>query len=202
MKKLVLASIATTMLSSTAALAQPQKGSWMAGADLLGASAGFNQSSPGNKYVDFIITPKVGYFISNRMVVGSSFTLGGAIVPGRFSNLVGGVTPFARYYFFPKDGAKTRRLYFFAEAHAGVITAWAKDKINDVTYTSSSMTAGFGPGVAYFLTPNISIESAFKVNYSRSLDKNYLPQHGITPNLTIGFQIYLGGKKKADDAAK
>lgn len=78
----------------------------------------------------------------------------------------------------------------------------AKDKINDVRYTTSSMTAGFGPGVAYFLTPNISIESAFKVNYSRSLNNNYLPQHGITPNLTIGFQIYLGGKKKGGNATK
>lgn len=84
MKKLVLASIATTVLASTSAFAQPQKGTWMAGADLLGASAGFNQSAPGNKYVDFIVTPKVGYFISDRMVVGSSFTLGGLSFPDGF----------------------------------------------------------------------------------------------------------------------
>lgn len=197
MKKIVIATIATTLLTLSAN-AQPKKGSFMVGADLLNASAGFSTNRPGSGYSTFMLSPKVGYFLSDKFAVGANVSFSGAFSAKNFSNLMVGASPFARYYFFPKSGAQAQRLYFFLEAHAGIANATLHDKASGRKYSATSWNAGFGPGVAYFITPNISVEGSLKANYSQSLSNFNTPRsNGVfTPAATVGFQIYLGGKKK------
>ena len=125
MKKAVLLPAVAALLTATSAYAQPQKGTYIVGASLAGANGYINSTH--SNYGQVIINPRVGYFITDRLALGTSLSLAGAFGSG-YTSLHTGLSPFARYYFFPKDGARQKKLYFFGEGNigAGVNTSHVK----------------------------------------------------------------------------
>ncbi|NSL90239.1 outer membrane beta-barrel protein [Chitinophaga solisilvae] len=175
------------MLGSTVN-AQIQKGNIMIGADLSNFNVDFQKN---NTKFSMGITPKVGWFIKDGLAVGGyvNFILNTA--KGAGTQTTYGVGAFGRYFVEDKNVRKlefSKRTRFFLEANAGF-----GGSSNSVGSTSTTgLDLGVGPGIAYFITPNVSLEGLLKYNltvgFGSSTTSNRL-------NLGIGFQIYLPSAK-------
>lgn len=188
MKKLI--SIAM-VLSSTLCFSQLQKGNILIGGGLGVSKSKSEASYPGYIYTykttSFDITPRIGYFLSNRSAIG--------LEPGySFSKYESGtnpqamaitktstasIKPFYRYYFPIGD-----KVAFYLHARAGV--SFGKGSITNSYFDTNSGTVTkqtqksdiFGqqvsvsPGVAFFLSPKWSIESIVTaLSYEHSKQK-------------------------------
>lgn len=172
------------VLSSTA---QIQRGNILVGGDI----ARFNLSmNSGNGY-DILINPKMAYFIDDGLAIGPYITLGLSGAKHVEPTTIYGLGAIGRYY---ADDAKLNLLKhgrFFVEANAGI--EGDNNSENDVT--TNGLGLGIGPGYAYFITPNIGLETLFKYNgiigFGSSVTNSNL-------TLSLGFQIYLPSKKARD----
>ena len=96
MKKLLLLASVIPVLTTTVGNAQPRKGDWMVGANVIPFSL------------------KGGYFLSDRLAVGTELLINGTYSPAQKTIAANiGASPFIRYYFASKDGMKANRFYFF-----------------------------------------------------------------------------------------
>ncbi|KAA5536189.1 hypothetical protein F0919_00540 [Taibaiella lutea] len=95
--------------------------------------------------------------------------------------------PFGRYYASNKQIEILKHARFFGEASFGI-----NGKNTIVTGKPNSSTngldIGMGPGIAYFLTPNIGLGALGKCNGIMGFG-NALTAHSL--NIELGFQIYL-----------
>lgn len=164
--------------------AQLEKGNVLVGADLagfefdLGKSSGFNIS----------LSPKAAWFIKDNVAIGAyallGFTKSGEGAP---TTTTYGVGPLARYYVNKPDMNLLKHGRWFAEVNAGITGV----NVSDGGGSTNGLGFGFGPGYAYFITPNIGFETLLKYNGVLGFgDETY--QSRIALNL--GFQIYLPGK--------
>lgn len=200
-KQFTLAALAVTFLSTTA-FAQPKKGSWMAGADILSSGAYISSNS---SQFNFNLMPKAGYFVTDKLTVGSSLTLGAAFGSSNSYSISYGITPFARYFFAGKDGIQLGKLTPFAEAYAGYGGSTWVDKVNDVKNTISGLNAGGGVGLSYFINSNVSVEASYNLNHSSQLTNTYnniFNTNKFTHGIKFGFQIYFNRKNKNAEAAE
>ncbi|MFN7119872.1 MAG: hypothetical protein ACK4TA_23965 [Saprospiraceae bacterium] len=165
------------------------RGTW-----LLGGTAEVN-SQEGENF-RFLLFPNVGYFLSDRWVLGgrlsaSHFRSDNFDV--RVSTL--GFSPFLRYYLNPAGG----RTRWFLMADAGVERGVAK---GDEQYAIDGdynrfATSGRG-GLNYFLSPNVALEGTFGVFYS-TLESNSTQSATSTSNIfrlgaDFGIQFFLNKK--------
>lgn len=197
MKKLVLTTVASTVLATTAVFAQPQKGDWMVGAGIANSQAYL--SNRGYNQFQVSLLPSAGYFIGNRFAVGTGIGLGYAAGWRKQHYFHYSISPFARYYFARKEGIKIHRPVLFGEASISVGGRSIVDKTINYRQTNSTGNVGVGVGLAYFITPNVSVEGLLKL-YTQDL--YYKPNNGIIPSLSIGFNIYLKGKKRKAEVVK
>lgn len=176
--------------------AQPRKGDWMVGANIANSNAGLRA---GSAHLNINLNPSGGYFLSNRVVVGTSVGLNYSKYANNFSSYGGSIKPFARYYFSKKEGMQPKKLYLFGEASAGIGVGSSRfNNNNGVTerHTNTSFLSSAGLGLSYFIIPNVSVEGTFNMNYNSSLNNQPITSDNIYPTLGIGFQIYLPGRKK------
>lgn len=192
MKKLILASVLLTSLVTTTAFAQPKKGSWMVGADIAGAAA--SNPGGGNMLFHAALTPKAGYFLTNRLVAGTSLNMGLAVGKKQYA-LAYGISPFLRYYFAKKDGVQLKKINFFSEVSAGYLGNSYVDKVNDMKFQNNNFSASAGIGAAYFITPNVSLEASYNLNYYSPFKVNSNINQ-LQQGLKVGFQIYFNRKNK------
>lgn len=194
MKKLLLLATVIPILSTTAANAQPRKGDWLVGANIAGLSG---YVDPGvNSHFDVHIVPSAGYFLTNRLAIGTGIGLGYHANSKKIHGFNYGVSPFLRYYFSKKEGMELKRAYLFTDVSAGYNGFTQKNKVNNTKITGNLLNAGAGLGLAYFITQNVSIEGLFKVNYSTGINGINSNFAQFRPSLGIGFNIYLPGRKK------
>lgn len=188
MKKPLLA-VGTILLGSlfvaNHADAQIQKGNVMWGASLTNMDFGLKKGQGWN--VGF--TPKAGYFIKDNVAVGGyvdlNFSKSGAGEPTKNQY---GFGAFGRYYAEPGEVKNPlRHGRFFAEANAGFGGVSQKTQP-----TTNGFNFGFGPGYAYFITPNIGLEGLLKYNGLVG-GGNTTYQHNVT--FGLGFQVYLPSSK-------
>lgn len=155
--------------------AQTQQGSIM-----IGGNVGFANS----KYGDFsqtliAINPLVGYFVIDKLALGSSITLnifsGDGLEGTRF-----GAGPFARYYF--TDGSNIRPF-----AQGGIQWSSFKPKEGD-----SQSTFGFdaGIGASFFLNDHVAIDGI--IGFNSSKDEND-DDSTTTIGVAFGVQAFIGG---------
>lgn len=178
MKKLLLLTIGITTLSASQLFAQPRKGSWMVGADVVPFSL------------------KGGYFLSDRLMVGTGLLANGNYAAQQKSlsaNIT--VSPFLRYYFARSAGISPQKFYFFLEADAAYGYGFSKEYINNNKGHNSYLNAGIAPGIMYMVSKRVSVDAALRFNYLNV--GNGRSDFGINTSYRAGFQIYLGGKKKA-----
>jgi hypothetical protein len=115
------------------------------------------------------ISPNLGYFLSNRLVLGSSV---GLMFYGYEdnSNLSIALTPFTRYYFGRGD---TR---IFAHGSLGYRHEWSRSAESSSVRRSSSgnINGNLGLGLTHLITKQIGLEAILDIK-----------------GINIGFQIYF-----------
>ncbi|MFY0253692.1 hypothetical protein ACDQ55_07020 [Chitinophaga sp. 30R24] len=183
MKKIRLLTLAlSAVLFGTVANAQIEKGNIMVGGTL--ANFGLNFQKHSTQF-SMDLTPKAAWFISDGLALGGYLNFGlSTDNPGTDINY--GVGALARYYVADKNVRKlefSRRARFFLEGSVGVAG------FNPANGASTNgLDIGIGPGVSYFITPNVGLEALLKydltVGFGNSTTSNRLA-------LGVGFQIYL-----------
>ncbi|HEY9262433.1 outer membrane beta-barrel protein [Chitinophaga sp.] len=189
MKRFRLLTLAlSAILFGSAANAQIQKGNIMVGGTLSNFQLDFQKD---NTKFGMDITPKVGWFIKDGLAVGGYVDVGLTTAKASGTQTTYGVGAFGRYFIEDKNVRKlefSKRTRFFLEANAGF--GGSSDSYTSVSTTGLDL--GVGPGIAYFITPNVSLEGLLKYNltvgFGSSTTNNRL-------NLGIGFQIYLPSAK-------
>lgn len=166
MKKFLL----TLMIISgvTVVLAQPEAGSLFIGGDLGFSTLREKDKTGGTVYREqnismITVLPKAGYFLSERLAVGLQTGIVSRVnkpddaTYEKETNVIFVIQPFGRFYFTTGTGG------IFAEANVGLGAGKARtvypDRIDENNLTSLSFTAG--PGVYYYITPNVAIEAQF-----------------------------------------
>lgn len=192
MKKTILSiMIAGATLLATNANAQLQKGTLMVGGDLANLNIGLRKD-----YTDisFSLSPKLGYFIKDNIAVGGYVDLGfeHESVSKIYTNTINyGIGAFGRYYVSDPRAILLKHTRFFAEANVG-ISGYNSKPEGGSSSTTNGLGLGIGPGVAYFITPNIGLEALLKYDLGVGFG-NSTTSHNFSIN--VGFQIYLPTKQ-------
>ncbi len=178
------------LMVSFTANAQLQKGNVLIGGDLAGFDLGLNEG--GTFFMS--LTPKVAWFVKDNLALGGYVDLGLATAKGSGTNVNYGVGGLGRYYFSHADVEVSRGTRFFVEANAGL------QGVNTSGGNSTNgIGLGFGPGLAYFVTPSVALETLLKYNgilgFGSSSTSSRL-------QLNLGFQIYLPGSKVKSEVQK
>lgn len=139
---------------------------------------------------DIGISPKAGYFINDRFVLGAIANLGFTKSPEAqgesTKTTVYGFQAFSRYYMTPAEVELEDLVpggQFFLETNAGIAGINIKDGP-----TTNGFAFGFGPGYSYFLNSSIALEATAKYNgLVGGGNTDY--QHSFGVNL--GIQIFI-----------
>lgn len=171
---------------TTNSFAQIQKGNVLVGADL--ANLNLNFGGGGQFSVD--LHPKAAFFIQDNVAVGGYVDLGLQTAKGSGTSTNYGVGALGRYYLNdPKvDVLKHGRIFF--EGNVGISGVNYGESGNKTT--TNGLGLGIGPGYAYFITPNIGLETLLKYNGTVGFGSQ---AYSSGLGLNFGFQIYLPSKK-------
>ena len=183
MKKFFSLLMVFSFIFLTKTQAQLQQGNIMIGSDL----ANLNLTLGGGGYFTAAISPKVGFFISDNVVIGGQLDFSIATGAGAGTSTSYGVGAFGRYYVNDPKTIVLKHGRLFFEGNVG---------LQGVSLSGGSNTTGLGigvgPGYAYFITPNIGLETLLKYNGIVGFGSQ---AYRSNLNLGVGFQIYLPGKK-------
>ncbi|MHA4842575.1 hypothetical protein ACX0G7_00365 [Flavitalea antarctica] len=179
MKRNFICLIVFISLFSVSVSAQIQRGNILIGADLANVNLGLDEG--GN--FSFLIRPKIAFFIRDNVAVGAYLLTGLTTAKGEGASVQYGVGALSRYYFEGSSAELIRHSRVFVEGNVGI------NGDNPATGDNTNgLGLGIGPGIAYFLTPNIGLEALLKYNgiigFGTKPTSNDL-------NFSVGFQIYL-----------
>lgn len=179
MKKFFLTG-ALALLGVTAN-AQVQQGNWMVGAQVANVkfTNGFNMH----------LTPKLGYFIQDKWVVGALVDLDISSPEGSDKTQTDwSIAPFTRYYFGNNEiNNLLNNGMFFAEGSVGF-----GGKNSNAGNSTNGAILGIGGGYSYFITPTVGLEGLLK--YEATVGGGNKNSQGDL-FLGVGFQIYLPNSK-------
>ncbi len=204
-------SLAALLLSLTG-FAQQRKGQWLAGGgiEFNSRTSTVTNSNAENKSSQFSVNPKVGYFFADRWAVGLAPGISfqnhedsTQTSKGRSYN----VGAFVRYY--QPIGEK---LALFGELNGISYGAGSNDQTYKNTpvsqknaYRSFGIGAFIRPGIVYFITPKIGLETSFgglNLGYFNSTNRNETRNvfttksetttNGFTASLNFNYQFNLG----------
>lgn len=185
MKKL-LAGLLLSATTILAANAQIQKGNVLVGGNLTNINLGLDDP----KIFSVDITPKAGWFIQDNVAVGGYVNFGLRTAKNSSTTTSYGLGALGRYY-TGKDTEVLKHGRFFAEATVGI----GGTNVSGGGANTNGLNLSVGPGFAYFITPNIGLETLLKYNglvgFGSATTQNNL-------NLSFGFQIYLPGQRTAN----
>ena len=189
MKKTLPVLAILSLLFTQKTNAQLEKGNVLVGTDVahfdfnLGKSSGF----------DINIEPKAAWFINNNVAVGAFVQLGFAKSgEGAPTTTTYGVGPLARYYFNDPKMNLLKHGRWFAEGNVGIQGV----NVSEGGGSTNGLGLGVGPGYAYFITPNVGLETLLKYNGVLGFgDEAYQS----LLSLNFGFQIYLPGRSTVNN---
>ena len=182
MKKIIGLVIICFTIFTTKTSAQIQKGNILVGGDI----ANLNLTLGGGGAFQVTVDPKVAFFIRDNIALGAYLDFGLATAKGAGTDTRYGVGALGRYYVNdPKVNVLNHGRLFF-EGNAGIQGISQSDGSN-----TTGLGLGIGPGYAYFITPNIGLETLLKYNGVVGFGSE---PYSSNLNLGIGFQIYLPGR--------
>ncbi|MBC7851387.1 MAG: hypothetical protein H7Y31_16710 [Chitinophagaceae bacterium] len=186
MKKKVYLFSALLMLAIGAG-AQTQRGYVLVGSDI--ADLNFALNDGGGNF-STTLNPKAAWFIQDNVAIGPYLLFGLSHIKDVGTSVSYGAGLFGRLYVGRDQVNILRHTRLFFEGSAGL--EGYNPSVGDNT---NGLGLGIGPGITYFLTPNVGVEALLKYNG--------IVGFGSTPatsqlNLGIGFQIYLPGSKIRD----
>ena len=170
------------LMASFSSRAQLQKGNVFLGADIANMDLSLNTGSN----FSALLNPKFARFLQDGFALGGYVNLRINTAKGAGTSVGYGIGPLARYYF--GDGSQNLAGHgrFFAEANAGL-----EGSNPAVGNSTNGLGLGIGPGLAYFMTPNIGLEMLLKyqgiIGFGSSVTSSDL-------TLAFGAQIYLPHK--------
>jgi hypothetical protein len=173
----------SSLFLTTVAYAQTQKGNLMVGSDL--TSLGFNFQKESTIF-NFDLHPKLAYFIQDNLALGGYVDFGLQTTDGSGSDVTYGIGALARYYLQDKNVQKlefSKRARFFVEGNAGF---GGRNPSNGAS--TNGVQLGVGPGVSYFITPNVALETLLKYDLIVG-GGNSTTSHNLS--FGVGFQIFL-----------
>lgn len=163
--------------------AQIQKGNVMVGGDITQLDLSLNEGHNFN----VVIEPKAAWFIKDNLALGGYVNFDLTTAKGAGTSISYGVGPLARYYINDKSINVLRHARFFVEGNVGI-----EGNNPHVGSSTNGLGLGIGPGIAYFITPNIGLEGLLKykgiVGFGSSVTSSDLV-------FGVGFQIYLPRKR-------
>jgi hypothetical protein len=159
--------------------AQIQRGNVMVGGDIANLQFSLNEGGNFNMQVD----PKAAWFIRDNVALGGYLNLGLSTAKRAGTSISYGVGVLGRNYISGNALEAVRHTRLFFEANVGI------EGFNpSVGSNTNGLGLGIGPGLAYFITPNIGLEALVKygaiVGFGSAATSSNL-------NLAIGFQVYL-----------
>jgi len=166
--------------------AQIQKGNVFVGGNFANLNLGLDK--PNVFSVD--LTPKAAWFIQDNIAVGGYVNFGLETVKNAPTTTTYGIGGLGRYY-TGKDVEVLRHGRIFAEATVGV----GGVNVSQGGGKTNGLNLSVGPGFAYFITPNIGLETLLKYNglvgFGSAGSQNNI-------GLSFGLQIYLPGQSTAN----
>jgi hypothetical protein len=209
MKKLFTVGVAILFVSLTG-FAQQRKGKWLVGGSVHSFTQNHETLNPAveNRSNQLSVNPKVGYFFADRWAVGLApgFSVQNQkdsvmTIKGRGYNLAA----FLRYY--QPIGEK---LAIFGELQGVTFASGNTTRtynngplMQKNTYNYLGIGAFIQPGIVYFITPKIGLETSFgglNLGYSRNKNTNEAPgtkkmegsSNNFTASLNFSYQFNLG----------
>jgi hypothetical protein len=187
MKTLIMFFGVCTLFMSAEVYGQPRTGKLMMGAQLANISGTFQNNS--NQF-HLGISPSAAYFFRDNLAVGAMLDLGMDVIKGGPTTFTYGIGPWARYYFtqVPDEMKFSKYAAFFLDGFAG---------IQGVTHNkgggnTNGLGIKVGPGISYFITPDISLDGSVYYNLVLGFG------NATTANkvgINLGFQIFLPTKR-------
>ncbi len=177
MKKQIL--LFVFLLSSLFSYSQTNQGD-----KLVGGTVSFGtQFTPNNENQLFLnFNPNYGKFINDNIAVGAGVNLNYQKISNN-SNLTSlGLLPFVRYYIGNSDV-----LQFYGEVKGGFL--YQRNNNPGGATNNNGFQINVGPGVAFFLSENVSFD--FIVNYGYVRLNEFIIDKRLSFN--FGFQVYLLG---------
>ncbi|MES2266448.1 MAG: hypothetical protein V4520_06795 [Bacteroidota bacterium] len=184
MKKFTLLFVLAAAFTFSAS-AQIQKGNVMVGGNFANINLGLNDP----KVFSLDITPKAAWFVQDNVALGGYVNLGIQTAKGSNTTTSYGVGALGRYY-TGQDVEVLRHGRFFGEATAGL----GGVNVSNGGGNTNGLNISVGPGFAYFVTPNIGLETLLKYNGLAGFGSQ---GYQSNLNLSFGLQIYLPGKSTA-----
>lgn len=186
MKKIIILCTIALIVFSTTTKAQIQRGNLLVGGDI----ADFDLNLNGGGYFSMRIDPKLAFFIQDNVALGAYLDVGLQTAKGAGTNVNYGVGALGRYYISPAKVSVLRHGRFFLEGSVGI----EGDNPSNGESTNG-LGLGVGPGFAYFITPNVGLETLLK--YTGIVGFGSRPT-ASNLDLGVGFQIYLPTRRLRD----
>ena len=194
MKKIITLLLLATSVASVSH-AQLQKGNVLVGGDLANFNIGLKKNTGYNIQID----PKAAWFINNNIAVGAYVQFGIQKSNKQSpTETTYGIGALGRYYAAPNQlntDAILKHARLFLEGNIGI----EGDNKSNGGGSTNGLGIGIGPGVAYFIAPNIGLETLLKYNGILGFG-DATTQSNL--NLSIGFQVYLPGKATKNKVMK
>jgi len=165
--------------------AQMKKGNIMMGANLSDISFGLDKPNT----FRLSVNPKAAYFVQDGIAFGLDVSFGLASTKGMGTDIRYGVGGLARYYADRRIYEVVKNGLFFGEATAGISGVNSAAGVN-----TNGLGFSMGPGYSYFITNSIGLEALLKYHGVLGFGNSV---YGHSLGLSIGFQIYLPGRKTA-----
>ena len=163
--------------------AQIQRGNLLVGGDI----ANFNFDLGRGGAFQATVDPKVAFFLKDNVALGAYIDFGLSTAKGAGTTTNYGVGALGRYYVNDSTTNILKHGRLFFEGNVGT---------QGISISTGSNTTGLGigigPGYAYFITPNIGLETLLKYNGIVGFGSQVYTSR---LNLGIGFQIYLSNRR-------
>lgn len=182
MKKVTIMLVVLMTAGAFVGKAQIQRGNVLVGGNIADFSLGLNKGSQ----FSMTVQPKAAWFISDNTALGAYVNLGLSTGANTGTNVIYGVGALGRRYLGGNALNVLNHSRFFLEGNVGI-----EGKNYSGGLSTNGLGIGVGPGLAYFVTPNIGLEGLLKyqgiLGFGTAATSSNL-------NLSVGFQIYLPGR--------
>jgi hypothetical protein len=132
---------------------------------------------------DIDINPKIAFFVRNNLALGAYLQFRLNTSKGAGSTIGYGIGPLARYYISDPTINVLQHSRFFFEANAGIEGTNPASGEN-----TNGLGLGIGPGLAYFISPNVGLEALLKYQGIVGFGSRTTSSDLV---LSLGLQIYL-----------
>lgn len=177
--KIITFCLVAVCMATTQVKAQLQQGNWLVGGNIADFKLALNSGGVFN----FTIDPKLAFFVKDNLALGAYVHFGLQTSKGNGADVDYGIGALGRYYVSAADVSVIRRTRLFFEGTVGI-----NGTNPHIGETTNGLGLSIGPGLAYFLTPNVGFEGLVKYDGIVGFGSRVSTNNVI---LGIGLQVYL-----------